>query len=34
MVNLMIRKMQAQGLMLIEKKGMGTEGEIYEYCGP
>jgi len=34
MVNLMLRKMQAQGLMLIEKKGMGTDGEIYEYCGP
>jgi tetratricopeptide (TPR) repeat protein len=32
-VNLLIRKSAAQGIMLIEKKGMSAEGEIYEYCG-
>ena len=32
-VNLLIRKAAAQGIMLIEKKGMSAEGEIYEYCG-
>jgi tetratricopeptide (TPR) repeat protein len=33
-INLLIRKAKAQGIMLIEKKGMSTEGEVYEYCGP
>jgi len=32
-VNLLIRKAAAQGIMLIEKKGMSAEGEVYEYCG-
>jgi hypothetical protein len=32
-VNLLVRKAAAQGIMLIEKKGMSAEGEIYEYCG-
>jgi len=32
-VNLLIRKAAAQGIMIIEKKGMCAEGEIYEYCG-
>jgi tetratricopeptide (TPR) repeat protein len=32
-VNILIRKAAAQGIMLIEKKGMSAEGEIYEYCG-
>ena len=33
-INILIRKAKAQGVMLIEKKGMSTEGEVYEYCGP
>ena len=33
-INILIRKVKAQGIMLIEKKGMSTEGEVYEYCGP
>jgi tetratricopeptide (TPR) repeat protein len=32
-VNLLIRKGATQGIMLIEKKGMSAEGEVYEYCG-
>lgn len=32
-VNILIRKAAAQGIMLIEKKGMSAEGEIYEYAG-
>ncbi|MGB7808140.1 hypothetical protein [Methanoregula sp.] len=32
-VNLLIRKAKAQGIMLLEKKGMSAEGEVYEYCG-
>lgn len=32
-VNILVRKAAAQGIMLIEKKGMSAEGEIYEYCG-
>lgn len=32
-VNLLIRKSALQGIMLIEKKGMSAEGEVYEYCG-
>jgi hypothetical protein len=32
-INLLIRKAAAQGIMIIEKKGMCAEGEIYEYCG-
>jgi tetratricopeptide (TPR) repeat protein len=33
-VNLLIRKARSQGIMLVEKKGMSTEGEVYDYCGP
>jgi len=33
MVNSLIRKGAAQGIMLVEKKGMNAEGESYEYCG-
>ncbi len=33
-VNLLIRKAKEQGIMLIERKGMSAEGEVYEYCGP
>lgn len=32
-VNILIRKASEQGLVLIEKKGVGEEGEIYEYAG-
>ncbi|HNX17448.1 MAG TPA: hypothetical protein PKM50_03860 [Methanoregula sp.] len=32
-VNILIRKAAAKGIMLIEKKGMSAEGEIYEYAG-
>ncbi|MFZ1126881.1 tetratricopeptide repeat protein [Methanoregula sp.] len=32
-VNILIRKAKAQGIMLLEKKGMSAEGEVYEYCG-
>jgi tetratricopeptide (TPR) repeat protein len=34
MVNMLIRKARAQGIMLVEKKGMSAEGEVYDYCGP
>jgi Flp pilus assembly protein TadD, contains TPR repeats len=33
LVNCLIRKGAAQGIMLVEKKGMNAEGESYEYCG-
>ncbi|MGB8220688.1 MAG: hypothetical protein WCE46_09940 [Methanoregula sp.] len=32
-VNALIRKSATQGIMLIEKKGMSAEGEVYEYSG-
>jgi tetratricopeptide (TPR) repeat protein len=32
-VNILIQKGAAQGMSLIEKKGIGEEGEIYEYTG-
>jgi Flp pilus assembly protein TadD len=32
-VNILIRKAAEQGIALIEKKGVGEEGEIYEYTG-
>lgn len=32
-VNLLIRKAAGRGVVLIEKKGVGEEGEIYEYTG-
>lgn len=32
-VNLLIRKAAEKGIILIEKKGMSAEGEVYEYCG-
>jgi tetratricopeptide (TPR) repeat protein len=32
-VNRLIQKAAAQGLLLIAKKGVGEEGEIYEYTG-
>jgi tetratricopeptide (TPR) repeat protein len=33
MVNLLIRKAAGQGISIIEKKGVGEEGEVYEYTG-
>ncbi|NMB78234.1 MAG: hypothetical protein GYA23_03985 [Methanomicrobiales archaeon] len=33
MVNALIQKAAAQGLSVIEKKGVGEEGEVYEYTG-
>jgi hypothetical protein len=33
LVNRIIRKAAAEGIMIIGKKGMGGEGEIYEYTG-
>jgi Flp pilus assembly protein TadD len=33
LVNILIQKAAAQGIYLIEKKGIGEEGEIYEYTG-
>lgn len=33
MVNILIQKAAAKGIPLIEKKGIGEEGEIYEYTG-
>ena len=33
MVNRLIQKAASQGISLIEKKGMGREGEVYEYTG-
>lgn len=33
MVNLLLKKAARKGIMLIEKKGMSAEGEVYEYCG-
>jgi Flp pilus assembly protein TadD len=32
-VNILIRKASTQGISLVEKKGVGEEGEIYEYTG-
>jgi tetratricopeptide (TPR) repeat protein len=32
-VNILLQKAAAQGISLIEKKGVGEEGEIYEYLG-
>ena len=32
-INILIRKTEEQGISLIGKKGMGEEGEIYEYTG-
>ena len=32
-VNILIQKAAAQGISIIEKKGVGEEGEIYEYTG-
>jgi len=33
LVNILIKKAADQGMSLIEKKGVGEEGEIYEYTG-
>jgi tetratricopeptide (TPR) repeat protein len=33
-VNRLMQKAAAQGMMMIEKKGIGKDGEFYEYCGP
>nr|WP_319377614.1 hypothetical protein [uncultured Methanoregula sp.] len=33
MVNRIIKKAAAEGITLIEKKGLGEDGEIYEYTG-
>ena len=32
-VNRLISKATAQGIMLIEKKGVSEDGEVYEYSG-
>jgi len=32
-VNRLVQKAASQGISLIAKKGMGEDGEIYEYCG-
>jgi Flp pilus assembly protein TadD len=32
-VNILMQKAAAQGIFLIDKKGVGEEGEIYEYTG-
>ena len=32
-VNILIQKAAAQGMSLVEKKGIGEEGEVYEYTG-
>jgi hypothetical protein len=32
-VNQLIRKASTQGLDLISKKGVGEDGEVYEYTG-
>ncbi len=32
-MNLLIRKAAGQGISIIEKKGVGEEGEVYEYTG-
>jgi hypothetical protein len=32
-VNRLIQKAEAQGLVLIAKKGVGEDGETYEYTG-
>ncbi|MDD1712606.1 MAG: hypothetical protein LUQ69_05505 [Methanoregulaceae archaeon] len=33
-VNRLMQKASAKGMMMIEKKGIGKDGEVYEYCGP
>lgn len=33
-VNRLMQKASAKGMKMIEKKGIGKDGEIYEYCGP
>jgi hypothetical protein len=33
MVNKLIQKAASQGLSIIEKKGVGEDGEVYEYTG-
>jgi tetratricopeptide (TPR) repeat protein len=33
-VNRLMQKASAKGMKMIEKKGIGKEGEVYEYCGP
>ena len=33
MVNQLIQKAALQGLSLIDKKGVGEDGEVYEYTG-
>ena len=33
MVNQLIQKATSKGLSLIEKKGVGEDGEVYEYTG-
>ena len=32
-VNRLVQKAAAQGITLIEKKGVGEDGEVYEYTG-
>jgi hypothetical protein len=33
-VNRLMQKASAKGMKMIEKKGIGKDGEVYEYCGP
>ena len=33
MVNQVIQKAALQGVLIIEKKGVGEDGEVYEYTG-
>jgi hypothetical protein len=33
MVNRIIAKAAAQGISILEKKGVGEDGEVYEYTG-
>ena len=32
-VNRLVQKAAGQGMALIEKKGVGEDGEVYEYTG-
>jgi tetratricopeptide (TPR) repeat protein len=34
MINRIVQKGSTQGIRVIERKGIGSEGEIYEYVGP
>jgi len=32
-MNRLIQKASARGIILVEKKGMSADGEVYEYTG-